>query len=108
MNVSKYEKEFVRLSKYAQKLVTTESDMYRRFEWGLNEDLYVYVVGLNFEDFSSLVERAQRIEEGMKRQSDKNLGQRVATSSKAPSVTKKVRDLRESGNISFTSGQRSK
>ncbi|KAA3473401.1 Retrotransposon gag domain-containing 1 [Gossypium australe] len=39
MMVMNYEREFVRLSKYARECVSTESIMCKRFEDGLNEDI---------------------------------------------------------------------
>ncbi|KAA3461198.1 Retrotransposon gag domain-containing 1 [Gossypium australe] len=39
MSVTKYEREFVRLSKYARECVSSEAIMCKRFEDGLNEDI---------------------------------------------------------------------
>ncbi|KAA3484536.1 26S proteasome non-ATPase regulatory subunit 1-like protein A-like [Gossypium australe] len=43
MTVTKYEREFVRLSKYARECVSTEAIMCKRFEDGLNEDITLLV-----------------------------------------------------------------
>ncbi|KAA3466369.1 DNA/RNA polymerases superfamily protein [Gossypium australe] len=43
MTVTDYEREFVRLSKYARECMSTEAIMCKRFEDGLNEDIRLYV-----------------------------------------------------------------
>ncbi|KAL5797318.1 hypothetical protein ACOSQ2_002138 [Xanthoceras sorbifolium] len=44
MTVTEYEREFVRLSKYARDMVATEADKCRRFEDGLNDYIRLQVV----------------------------------------------------------------
>ncbi|KAL5803527.1 hypothetical protein ACOSQ4_031832 [Xanthoceras sorbifolium] len=44
MTVIEYEREFVRLSKYAKEMVATEADKCRRFEDGLNDYIRLQVV----------------------------------------------------------------
>ncbi|KAL5838121.1 hypothetical protein ACOSQ3_015290 [Xanthoceras sorbifolium] len=44
MTVTEYEREFVRLSKYAKEMVATEADKCRRFEDGLNDYIRLQVV----------------------------------------------------------------
>ncbi|XP_012442066.1 uncharacterized protein LOC105767089 [Gossypium raimondii] len=63
MSVAEYEREFVRLSKYAQECVPTEAIMCKRFKEGLNEDIRLYVGVLELKEFVVLVDRACKAEE---------------------------------------------
>ncbi|KAL5803385.1 hypothetical protein ACOSQ4_031690 [Xanthoceras sorbifolium] len=58
MTVTEYKREFVRLSKYAQDMVATETDRCRRFEDGLNDYNRLQVATFEFEDFTRLVSAA--------------------------------------------------
>ena len=66
MTVSEYEREFVRLSKYAREYVPTEAKMCRRFEDGLNEDIKVFVGILELKEMVVLVDRACKAEQLLK------------------------------------------
>ncbi|KAA3481064.1 Retrotransposable element Tf2 [Gossypium australe] len=63
MTVTEYEREFVRLSKYAQKCVSIEAIMCKRFKDGLIEDIKLLVRILELKEFVVLVERACKAEE---------------------------------------------
>ncbi|KAG8499167.1 hypothetical protein CXB51_005608 [Gossypium anomalum] len=67
MTVTDYEREFVRLSKYAQECVSTEAIMCKRFEDGLNDDIRLSVGVLEIKELVILVERACKAEELLKR-----------------------------------------
>ncbi|KAA3473508.1 E3 ubiquitin-protein ligase RBBP6 [Gossypium australe] len=43
MTISEYNREFIRLSKYAREWVPTKADMCQRFEEGLNEDIKLLI-----------------------------------------------------------------
>ncbi|KAA3470906.1 Retrotransposon gag domain-containing 1 [Gossypium australe] len=58
MSIAEHEREFVRLSKYARELVSTEVDMCTHSEWGLNEDICMLVGALELNWFISLSKRA--------------------------------------------------
>ncbi|KAA3483721.1 Gag-Pol polyprotein [Gossypium australe] len=62
MTVTEYEREFVRLSKYARECVSTEAIMCKRFEDGMNEDIRLLVGILELKEFIVLVERACKAE----------------------------------------------
>ncbi|KAL5738719.1 hypothetical protein ACOSP7_031480 [Xanthoceras sorbifolium] len=62
MTVTEYEREFVRLSKYARDMVATEADNCRRFEDGLNDYICLKVAAFEFEDFTRLVSAALNVE----------------------------------------------
>ncbi|KAL5857686.1 hypothetical protein ACOSQ3_005144 [Xanthoceras sorbifolium] len=62
MTVTEYEREFVRLSKYARDMVATEADKCRRFEDGLNDYIRLQVAAFEFEDFTRLVSAALNVE----------------------------------------------
>ncbi|KAA3477397.1 Gag-Pol polyprotein [Gossypium australe] len=63
MTVTEYEREFVKLSKYARECVSTEAIMCKRFEDGLNEDIRLFVGVLELKEFVVLVDRACKAEE---------------------------------------------
>ncbi|KAA3484545.1 DNA/RNA polymerases superfamily protein [Gossypium australe] len=63
MIVAEYERQFVRLSKYAQECVSTETTLCKRFEDGLNEDIKLLVGILELKEFVVLVEKASKTEE---------------------------------------------
>ncbi|KAA3484028.1 Protein MCM10 [Gossypium australe] len=62
MSVTEYEREFVRLSKYAHECVSTEAIICKRFEDGLNEDIKLFVAVLELKEFVVLVDRACKAE----------------------------------------------
>ncbi|XP_040967149.1 uncharacterized protein [Gossypium hirsutum] len=64
--VTEYEREFVKLNKYARKCVSTEATTCKRFEDGLNEDIRVFVGIVELREFVVLVERACKAEELVK------------------------------------------
>ena len=66
MTVTEYEREFVRLCKYARECVSTEAIMCKRFEDGLNDDIRLSVGVLKIKEFVVLVERACKAEELLK------------------------------------------
>ncbi|KAA3484112.1 Retrotransposon protein [Gossypium australe] len=66
MSVTDYEREFVRLSKYAREYVSIEAIMCKRFEDGLNEDIRLCVGVLELKEFVVLVERACKTEKLVK------------------------------------------
>ncbi|KAA3487596.1 Retrotransposable element Tf2 [Gossypium australe] len=104
MTVTEYEREFVRLSKYARECVSTEAIMCKRFEDGLNEDIRLLVGILELKEFVVLVERAYKAEELSKekrkaefeaRDSRKRLMNKLFQSS-----SKKSRDMHTRSNTS--------
>ncbi|XP_052489777.1 uncharacterized protein LOC128042473 [Gossypium raimondii] len=66
MSVTEYERKFVRLSKYAREFVSTEANMCKRFEDGLNDDIRLSVGVLEIREFVVLVERACKVEDLLK------------------------------------------
>ena len=83
MSVTKYQREFTQLSKYAPKMLVTEEEKCRNFEDGLNDHIRAHVTGFCHDDFSKIVTWALNVERVKKeeyerkerRQSKKNLGQ---------------------------------
>ncbi|KAA3488284.1 RNA-directed DNA polymerase (Reverse transcriptase) [Gossypium australe] len=63
MTVTDYEREFVRLSKYAKEYVFTEEIMCKRFIDGLNEDIKLLAGILELKEFVILVDRACKADE---------------------------------------------
>ncbi|KAA3477091.1 Transposon Ty3-I Gag-Pol polyprotein [Gossypium australe] len=63
MIVAEYEREFVRLSKYAQECVSTKAILCKRFEDGLNEDIILLVGILELKEFVVLVDKACKDED---------------------------------------------
>ncbi|XP_012453505.1 uncharacterized protein LOC105775540 [Gossypium raimondii] len=62
MSMAEYERELVRLSKYAQECVSTEAIMCKRFEDGLNEYIILFVGILELKKFVVLFNRACKAE----------------------------------------------
>ncbi|KAL5828107.1 hypothetical protein ACOSQ4_019904 [Xanthoceras sorbifolium] len=58
MTVTEYEREFIKLSKYATEMVTTEENKCRRFEDGLNDYIRLQVAAFEMIDFPRLVSAA--------------------------------------------------
>lgn len=58
MLVVEYEREFVRLDKYARDIVPTKAEIYTRFEWCLNEEIQMSVWALEIKEFVTLANRA--------------------------------------------------
>ncbi|KAA3465987.1 Gag-Pol polyprotein [Gossypium australe] len=63
MTVTEYEREFVRLSKYARDYVSTEVIMCKRFVNGLNEEIKLLVGILDLKEFVVFVDRAYKAKE---------------------------------------------
>ncbi|KAA3487969.1 DNA/RNA polymerases superfamily protein [Gossypium australe] len=63
MTVAEYEREFVRLSKYAQECVPTKAILCKWFEDGLSEDIRLLVGILELKEFVMLVDRTCKVEE---------------------------------------------
>ena len=83
MSVTKYQREFTRLSKYALEMLVTKAEKCCKFEDGLNDYIRAYVAGFDHDDFSKIVtcvlnvERVKKEEYDRKvrRQGKKNTGQ---------------------------------
>ncbi|XP_052478755.1 uncharacterized protein LOC128034084 [Gossypium raimondii] len=58
-----YEVEFVQLSQYAPELLLFERDRCKRFRFGLNREVRVYLVAQNVKMFDELVERAKVVKD---------------------------------------------
>ena len=82
MSVTKYQREFTRLSKYALEMLVTEEEKCRKFEDDLNDYIRAHVIGFGHEDFSKIVTCALNVErvkneeyDRKKRQGKKNPAQ---------------------------------
>ncbi|KAA3487639.1 Gag-Pol polyprotein [Gossypium australe] len=62
MFVTEYEREFVRLSKYARECVPSEAIMCKRFEDSFNEDIRLLIEILEIKEFVVLLDRACKAE----------------------------------------------
>ncbi|KAK5819395.1 hypothetical protein PVK06_024393 [Gossypium arboreum] len=74
MSVTDYERKFVRLSRYAQECISSESIMCKCFEDGLNDDIRMFVGILEIREFVVLVERACKAEELRKEKQKVDVG----------------------------------
>ena len=83
MSVTKYQRKFTRLSKYALKILVSEEEKCRKFEDGFNDHIRDHVTGFYHDDFSKIVTCALNVEivkkdekeRKDKRQGKKNPGQ---------------------------------
>ena len=71
MSVTKYQREFTRLSKYAPEILVSEEERCRKFEDGLNDHIQAYVTGFCHEDFSKIVTCALNVERVKKEENDR-------------------------------------
>ncbi|XP_017635531.1 uncharacterized protein LOC108477495 [Gossypium arboreum] len=106
MSVTKYEREFVWLNKYARECVSSEAKMYRRFEGRLNEGIRVLTGILELKEFVVLIDRACKVEElaKEKRKAEaeaeaKDIRKRQMSNS-FPSQYKKSRDMYSRSHVS--------
>ncbi|KAA3466611.1 DNA/RNA polymerases superfamily protein [Gossypium australe] len=99
MTVTEYEREFVRLSKYAREYVSTKEIMCKRFVDGLNEDIKLLVGILELKEFVVLVDRACKAKklskENIKADSENARSSNTATRGRLP---------RNAGNASGNRG----
>ncbi|KAA0035225.1 DNA/RNA polymerases superfamily protein [Cucumis melo var. makuwa] len=66
MTVTKYEKKYTELSKYATRVIEDEVERCKRFEEGLQEEIRTPVTTCaDWNDFSKLVEAALRVEKSL-------------------------------------------
>ncbi|KDP47206.1 hypothetical protein JCGZ_14782 [Jatropha curcas] len=62
MTVSEYEREFLRLSRYASKLVPTEADRCKRFRKGLLDEYRMHLTSQPHTTLAGLVKAATELE----------------------------------------------
>ena len=60
--MTKYQREFTQLSKYAPEMLVTEEEKCRKFEDDLNDYIQAYVTGFGHDDFSKIVSCALNVE----------------------------------------------
>ncbi len=60
--MAKYEREFVRLSRFAREIMPTEADRCKRFTKGLNDNIKLHLIALQMKDFTQLVAAAMSVE----------------------------------------------
>ena len=71
MSVTKYQREFTRLSKCAPEVLVIEEEKCRKFEDGLNDYIRAYVTGFGHDDFSKIVTYALNVERVKKEEYDR-------------------------------------
>ena len=71
MSVTKYQREFTRLSKYAPKILVSEEEKRHRFEDDLNDHIRAHVKGFFHDDFSKIVTCALNVERVKKEEKEK-------------------------------------
>ncbi len=62
LTISEYEREFVRLGRYAREVMPTEAERCRKFEDGLNDNIRNIVTVHGYKDFSRLVAASLNVE----------------------------------------------
>ncbi|KAG8479087.1 hypothetical protein CXB51_028995 [Gossypium anomalum] len=108
MTVAEYEREFVRLSKYAREYVSTEEIMCKRFVNGPNEDIKLLIGILKIKEFVVLVERAYKAEGYSKEKRKVDFQSRdFRTRSSSKSHQSAMKKFRDSFNRPNTSAGRS-
>ena len=61
--MAEYEEKFTQLSKYAQKIVNTETKRKRDFQQGLTVEIQDVLVTANVETYAAVVKMAQKKED---------------------------------------------
>ena len=69
--MTKYQREFTRLSKYAPDMLVTGEEKCRKFEDDLNGYIRVYVTGFIHDDYSKIVACALNVQRVKKKEHDK-------------------------------------
>ena len=69
--MTKYQREFTGLSKYAPKMLVTEEENCRKFEDGLNDYIRAYVTRFSYDDYSKIVAYALNVERVEKEEHDR-------------------------------------
>ncbi|KAA3487113.1 Gag-Pol polyprotein [Gossypium australe] len=95
MSVTEYEREFVRLSQYAQECVSTEVTMCERFIEGLNEDIKLLVGILDINEFIELSKEKKKADSEARDER-----KRLMSKLSQPSM-KRFRDASNHSNVSF-------
>ena len=63
MSVVDYEREFLRLNRYATEFVPTEVDRCKQFLRGLRDEFQLKLMPLRITEFADLIERVKMIEQ---------------------------------------------
>ena len=71
MSVTKYQREFIQLSKYAPEILVSEEERCHKFEDCLNDRIRAHVTGFFHEDFSKIVTCAIDVEREKKQENDR-------------------------------------
>ncbi|XP_017624983.1 uncharacterized protein LOC108468612 [Gossypium arboreum] len=114
MSITKYEREFIRLSKYARECVYSKAIMCKRFRDGLNEDIRLLVKILELKEFVILVDRACKAEElskeKRKAESEARDTRKRLMSKSFQSQSKKFRETHSRSNVlvEYSYGNRGK
>ena len=69
--MTKYQREFTRLSKYAPEMLVIEEEKCRKFEDGLNDYIRAYVIRFGHDDFYKIVTCALHVEKVKKEEYDR-------------------------------------
>ena len=71
MSVTKYQREFTLLSKYALEILVSEEEKCRKFKDGLNDHIRAHVIGFCHDDFSKNVTCALNVERVKKEENER-------------------------------------
>ncbi|XP_021657401.2 uncharacterized protein LOC110647744 [Hevea brasiliensis] len=105
LTVLEYEREFVRLSRYAWEVMPTEADRCRRFENGLNDNIRLLVLEHRITDFSQLVVAALNVERVRDSEQTRRNKQRKRGSGSGQSSMSTFASKKPKGSQSCTRGE---
>ena len=71
ISVTKYQREFTRLSKYVPEMLVIEDEKCRKFEDGLNDYIQAYITRFSHDDYSKIVSCALNVERVKKEEHDR-------------------------------------
>ncbi|KAL5764427.1 hypothetical protein ACOSQ2_017021 [Xanthoceras sorbifolium] len=96
MTVTEYEREFIKLSKYATEMVMTEENKCRRFEYGLNDYIRLQIAAFEMIEFPRLVSAALSTVSGRPSERSVPTGSRGRRSSQVVTEASRHRGVVES------------
>ena len=77
--MTEYQREYIRLRKYALEMLMIEEEKWRKFEDGLNDYIRAHVTGFFHDDFSKIVTCALNVKKVKKEEyerKEKTLGKK--------------------------------
>ena len=104
MTVAEYERDFLKLERYAMEIVNTEERRCQRFEGGLNETIRLQLAPIKIRNFADLVDAACVVEKILNEKREKKEKRKMTQGgsqsvAKTESTSKKPRGMSEPSHV---------